>query len=212
MADIAEEEEGVEEVAESVRHFTITHGDITLLQLRDGAIVNPSNTGLILNSGVSEQIARRAGPMFQQQLHTARSTLHQNRLDLGRAMETDAGQLNTEYLIHVSIVGRKKADRALITDAILNVYDLAERLALPVIAFPALGVGVAKFPLDEFLELFWQITLEELPRSESLEHVILCLYDENEFNQARALADKRSDEIPETIELEIAEGSMWTTL
>jgi O-acetyl-ADP-ribose deacetylase (regulator of RNase III) len=209
---MVEEEEGNAPVETPVRHFTITHGDITLLQLNDGAIVNPSNTGLILGSGVSEQIARRAGPMFQQKLHTARSALYQNKLDLGRAFDTDAGQLNAKRLIHVSIVGRKKADRALITDAILNVYDLAERLELPVIAFPALGVGVAKFPLEEFLELFWQITLEELPRSESLEHVILCLYDENEFNVARDLAEKNQDDIPETIQLEIAEGSMWTTL
>jgi hypothetical protein len=42
--------------------------------------------------------------------------------------------------------------------------------------------------------------------------VILCLYDEDEFNIARELAEKHQDDIPETIQLEIAEGSMWTTL
>lgn len=192
-----------------VKQFTVTNGDITLLQLRDGAIVNPSNTGLILSSGISEQIARRAGPFFQQQLHTARTRLPYNRLDPGRVLETEPGQLSCKSILHVSIVGKKKVDKRLITSAILNLYDKAESLGFTEIAFPAIGVGVGKFPIEDFVELFWQITMEELPRSESLNHVVLCLYDEAEFEVAETFINEHSEELPESINLEMARGSFW---
>src|SRR5690606_24010918 len=130
MFEEEESEEMEDEGVEIPRHFTITYGDISLLQLREGAIVNPSNTGLILGSGVSELIARRAGPDFQQKLHTARTRIPGNRLDMGRALDTEPGGLSVKRLIHVSIIGKKKVDRRLITNSILNVYDLAEELGL----------------------------------------------------------------------------------
>ncbi len=205
-------EEWEEEVDQTPRHFTVTYGDISLLQLRDGAVVNPSNTGLILGSGVSELIARRAGPDFQQKLHTARTNLPGNRLDLGRAFDTEPGGLSVKRVIHVSIIGKKKVDRRLITNSLLNVYDLAEELGLESIAFPALGVGLGKFPLAEFVELFFKITQEELPRSESLRHAILCLYDEAEFQVAQEYAEKHGDSLPENIVLEVKSGNVWSTL
>lgn len=204
------EEEQDDHLEDKPRHFTITYGDISLLQLRDGAIVNPSNTGLILGSGVSEAIARRAGPDFQQKLHTTRSRLPGNRLDPGRAIDTESGGLSSKRLIHVSIVGKKKVDKRLITNSIINVYDLAEEIGITQIAFPALGVGLGKFPVEQFVELFFQITCEELPRSETLEHVILCLFDEAEFEVARAYAEAHQDEVPPSITMEVKASSGWT--
>lgn len=211
MTDDPIEETDEEEVEEQEpRRFTITHGDISLLQMQDGAIVNPSNTGLILGSGVSESIARRAGPDFQQKLHTARSALYKNRLDVGRTMDTEPGAIQAERIIHVSIIGRKTVDRNLITNSILNVYDLAEEIEMKSIAFPALGVGLGKFPLEEFIELFFQITVEELPRSETLEHVILCLFDEGEFDVATEYVQEHADSVPDSVILEISHNTMWT--
>lgn len=189
--------------------FTITFGDISLLQLKDGAIVNPSNTGLILGSGVSELIARRAGPFFQQQLHTARTALPGNRLEPGHILVTDGGQLTCKHLLHVSLVGKKKVDRKLITNAVLNTYDQAESLDISEIAFPALGVGVAKFPLTDFIQIFWKITLEELPRSESLRHVVLCLYNEAEFNVVKEYVEARLESVPPSIRLEVKAATSW---
>lgn len=211
MTEVEVEAEAEAEAA-ATQKFTITHGDITLLRLNEGAIVNPSNTGLILGFGISEQIARRAGPFFQQQLHMARSGLRGNRLEMGRTLATEAGSLFCKNILHVSIIGKKKVDRKLITNAILNIYDLAEELELEELAFPALGVGIGKFPLEEFLELFWQITLEELPRSESLKHVYLCLYDDAEFDVAEVMVEKHADELPEGLELEVSRGDMWAGL
>lgn len=211
MIDEELDSEVEEEEPEPIpRLFTVTHGDISLLQMRDGAIVNPSNTGLILGSGVSESIARRAGPDFQQKLHTERSRLYNNRLDPSKAIATEPGGIAAKRLIHVSIINKKKVDTKLITNAILNVYDLAEEIEMHEIAFPALGVGLGKFPLAEFIELFFQITCEELPRSETLQHVVLCLFDEAEFEVAREYIEAHQDEIPEIITLEITRNTTWT--
>ena len=193
--------------------LTITLGDMTLLNLKEGAMVNPSNTGLILGSGVSEMIARRAGPFFQQKLHTVRSGLPGNRLEPGRAVDTEPGQLACKRLIHTSLLGKKKVDKKLVANALLAVYDLADELELKEVAIPPLGTGVGKFPFDDFLEIFWQITIEELPRAEHVEHVILCLYDEGEFAKAEAYAKEHEEDAEEElITLESTRSNMWSGL
>ncbi len=190
------------------RQLTLTQGDITLLPLDNGALVNPSNTGMILGSGIGEAITRRAGPFIQQTLHMKRSELPKNRLQSGRAIETEAGQLSAENLIHVSILGPNDVDKRLISDCILNAYDLAEDLEVEKLAFPPLGVDLANFPMPDFLDLFARITAEELPRSDHLEHVILCCEDEPDFEEAREYCETHGDDLPEAIELDINQTGM----
>ncbi len=195
---------------EPTRNLIITQGDITLLPLKDGALVNPSNTGLILGSGVSGAIARRGGPYMQQTLHMARSMLNGNRLDPGKAIDTEPGQLNCKRLIHVSIVGAKKINDRLISNAVLNAYDLADDLELSQLAFPAIGCGVAGFPFDRFLEIFWKVTAQELPRLEHVTDVYMCLYNSDEFQAAGEFADANAERMPESIKLEISESGLTT--
>lgn len=188
------------------RNLIITQGDITLLPLDDGALVNPSNTGLILGSGVSGAIARRGGPYMQQTLHMARSNLRKNRLEPGRAIDTEPGQLNCKRLIHVAIVGAKKINDRLISNSILNAYDKADEVGLSQLAFPAVGCGVAGFPFDRFMEIFWKITAQELPRLQHVRQVFLCLHDSEDFQAACNFADAHATEMPENIRLEISES------
>ena len=195
-------------MTETTHNLIITQGDITLLPLKDGALVNPSNTGLILGSGVSGAIARRGGPYIQQTLHMARSKLRDNRLSPGKAVDTEPGQLNCKRLIHVAIVGSGDVNDRLISNAILNAYDLADDLELSQLAFPAVGCGVAGFPLDKFLDIFWKITGEELPRLNHVKDVYLCMYDDDEFEEACNYADDHVEEMPEAIKLEISESGI----
>ncbi len=191
---------------ESQRNLIITQGDITLLPVKDGALVNPSNTGMILGGGVSGAIARRGGPYMQQTLHLARSNLRKNRLEPGKAIDTEPGQLHCKRLIHVAIVGAKKINDRLISNCILNAYDLADELELTQIAFPALGTGVAGFPMERFLEIFWKITAQELPRLAHVREVYLCLFEGKEFEAACAFADANAARIPPEILVEINES------
>lgn len=193
---------------EPTRNLIITQGDITLLPIKDGALVNPSNTGMILGSGVSGAIARRGGPYMQQTLHMARSMLDGNRLEPGKAIDTEPGQLNCKRLIHVSIVGAKNINDRLITNCVLNAYNLADDIELSQLAFPALGCGVAGFPMDRFLDIFWNVTAEELPRLENVTDVYLCMYDDDEFQAACDYADDNAEHMPESIKLEISESGI----
>ena len=190
------------------RKLTITQGDITLLPLEGGAIVNPSNTGMILGSGVGEAITRRAGPFIQQTLHMKRSQLDGNRLEPGEAVETEAGQLNADWLIHVSILGAKEIDKRLISNCILNAYDLADDLEVTTLAFPPLGVDLAQFPLQDFMDLFARITVEELPRADHIRNVVLCCEDERDFETTAEYCQTHEEDLPEGIELEISKSGL----
>lgn len=192
----------------TTRTLTVTQGDITLLPLENGALVNPSNTGMILGSGVGEAITRRAGPIIQQTLHQKRSTLDNNRLEPGEALETEAGQLSAKHLIHVSILGADEVNKRLISNCILNAYDLADSLELEVIAFPPLGVELANFPIEDFMNLFGRITAEEFPRTDHLRRVILCAQNEEDFEACRKFCEENEKDLPEDIELEIRESGI----
>ena len=192
----------------ATKTLTLTQGDITLLPLNDGALVNPSNTGMILSRGVSSQISRRAGPFIQQTLHMKRSMRRKNRLEPGQARETEGGQLRVKYLIHVSILGAKRINNRLISNCILNAYDLAEELELRSIAFPPLGTEIAGFPLNEFMDLFWRITNEEIPRAEHLENVLLCFSDEDDFDAAQDYMEQHFEELSEDIDIDIRPGGI----
>jgi O-acetyl-ADP-ribose deacetylase (regulator of RNase III) len=188
--------------------LTITQGDITLLPLKNGAIVNPSNTGMILGRGVGSQISRRAGPFIQQTLHMKRSRLRKNRLEPGQVIATEAGQLPVKLLLHASILGAKRIDNRLISNCILNSYDLAEELELEGLAFPALGTDVAGFPIGEFLDLFWRITNEELPTAEHVSHVLLCVGDQDDFEETVDFLEANFDVLSDEIEVDLRPGGV----
>jgi O-acetyl-ADP-ribose deacetylase (regulator of RNase III) len=191
--------------AEADHRLVVTRGDITMLPLREGALVNPSNTGLILNSGVGAAIMRRGGPFIQQKLHTLRSTLRRNRLDPGRVLETDPGQLPFQYLLHVSIAGARRINQRLIQRSLFNLFDKIEELELPEVSIPPLGYGTGKITLEEFLETFWEILVDELPRSEHLEQVYLCLETEEEFERAVQFFQENVEMTPEFMQVVIDE-------
>ncbi len=193
----------------TTRRLTIIQGDITLLPLKHGALVNPSNTGLILTSrGVNAQIARRAGPFIQQTLHMARSKIKTARLEPAQVIDTEAGQLPAARLFHVAIVGARKVNKRLITRCLLNVFDLADEYAYSQLAIPPLGVGIGKFALKDFLEMFWRLTTEEFTRLDHLEEIYLCLDDQESFEFAKNYAQEHLEEMPEEVEVVVKEGGI----
>lgn len=191
------------------RRLVIIQGDLTMLPLREGAIINPSNTGLILTGrGLGQQIMRRGGPYMQQTLHTERSRLKGGRLEPGQVVATEAGQLQTKYLIHISIVGGRKITKRLVSRGILNAYDLADELELPLLGLPPVGPDISKFPFEDFLEVFWRITCEEFSRLESVNTIYLCLDTDEQFEQTAAYIKEHAEELPEGLRVDIQEGGI----
>lgn len=191
------------------KRLTIIQGDLTLLPLQQGAIINPSNTGLILTSrGISQSIVRRAGPFIQQSLHTERSKLKGGRLEPGHVLATTAGQLPVDHLIHVAIVGARKVNKRLISRGLLNAYDLANELECRQIGIPPLGPGISKFPMEDFMDMFWTITAEEFPTFKHVQELFLCLDNEEDFEFATNYAEVHVEEMDEDIELVVSEDGI----
>lgn len=191
------------------RRLTIIQGDLTLLPLKNGAIINPSNTGLVLTSqGLAQKISRRAGPYIQQKMHTARSHLRGSRLDPGQVLVTDAGQLSVDYLIHIALVGARKINARLISRGLLNAYDKADELGVEYLGLPPLGPGISKFPMEEFMEIFWRVTAEELPRLEHVQQIFLALEHEADFEAVKNYASEHIEEMDEDVEVVVSESGI----
>jgi O-acetyl-ADP-ribose deacetylase len=108
------------------------------------AIVNAANNELVLGGGVAGAIRTRGGPAIQ-----AECTVH-GPVKVGEAVMTGAGQLPARFVIHaasMALGGRTT------TDSLQSSMDHAFRLArgqrVGTIAIPAVGTGIAGFPMDE---------------------------------------------------------------
>jgi O-acetyl-ADP-ribose deacetylase len=120
----------------------IVTGD--LVEQEVDAIVNAANNDLLLGGGVAGAIRRRGGPSIQDECTT------HGPVTVGEAAITGAGELRARYVIHaasMSLGGRTTAQ------SLRSSMDAAFRIArdhdVKTIAVPAVGTGIAGFPLDE---------------------------------------------------------------
>jgi O-acetyl-ADP-ribose deacetylase (regulator of RNase III) len=120
----------------------IINGDLVDQQV--DAIVNAANNDLTLGAGVAGAIRRRGGPAIQ-----AECDAH-GPVRVGEAALTGGGQLPAGYVLHAASMhlgGR--TTRPTLTASMDNVFRLAREHGVKTIAIPAVGTGVAGFPIDE---------------------------------------------------------------
>ncbi len=119
----------------------LVQGDIT--QMQTGAIVNPSNTSLILGAGVSGAIRSRGGDAIQAEMSRL------GGCKVGGAVATGAGNLKARYVIHAvgPRMGEDGEDDKL-ESATTESLKRAEELGIESIAFPAISTGIFGFPID----------------------------------------------------------------
>ena len=146
-------------------------GDITDLAV--DAIVNAANTDLILGAGVAGAILRKGGPRIQEEC---------NRLapvPLGGAAVTTAGNLKALYVIHAASMklGGLTSAEAL-RAATRNSLERAEEKTFRTIAFPAVGTGIAGFPMEACARIMIAEALEHLKSLTSLEKIYFVLFDD----------------------------------
>jgi O-acetyl-ADP-ribose deacetylase len=115
-----------------------------LVEQEVDAIVNAANNDLLLGGGVAGAIRRRGGPSIQDEC-----TAH-GPIAVGEAAITGGGELHARYVIHaasMSLGGRTTAQSLRMSmDA---TFRIARELGVKSIAVPAVGTGIAGFPLDE---------------------------------------------------------------
>jgi O-acetyl-ADP-ribose deacetylase len=146
-------------------------GDITDLFV--DAIVNPASTDLVLGEGVSGAILRKGGKTIERECELL------GRIALGETAVTTAGNLKAFYIIHAAVIRPgEKATAESIRLATHNTLLRAEEKAYKTIAFPALGTGVAGFPLDECAGIMLTEVSEHLRSRSSLETIHFVLFDD----------------------------------
>jgi O-acetyl-ADP-ribose deacetylase len=146
-------------------------GDITEVEV--DAIVNAANNELILGGGVAGAIGRKGGPRIQEECDRIGS------IRLGEAAVTTAGNLKAYYVIHAASMGMGEQTTAKnLRSSTRNSLLRAEEKGFKTIAFPAVGTGIAGFPMEECATIMISEVLEHLKSRTSLEKIYFVLFDD----------------------------------
>jgi O-acetyl-ADP-ribose deacetylase (regulator of RNase III) len=124
----------------------IIQADITTVPA--DVIVNAANNELWMGSGVAGVIKMRGGVAIEQE------AMARGPIEPGEAVETKAGNLSHRFVIHAAVMGQDlRTGRELIKTSMRSALELADKLAMGSIVFPALGTGVGEFPIEECAEI-----------------------------------------------------------
>ena len=140
-------------------------GDITRMNV--DAIVNAANSGLLGGGGVDGAIHRAGGPAILEACRALRRDRYPSGLPEGEAVETTAGRLAAKYVIHtVGPVwhGGSSGEPEALASCYRNSLELAARLGVKSIAFPAISTGIYGYPREKAADVVRQ-TLAEYCRS-----------------------------------------------
>src|SRR5262249_48688728 len=149
----------------------LQQGDITDADV--DAVVNAANTGLQLGAGVAGAIRRKGGPTIQQECDGL------GPVALGEAAITGGGQLKADYVIHAASMhlGGLTSEGSL-RDATTHSLKRAVEKQLTSIAFPAVGTGIAGFPLNRCAHVMLEEVRKHLNGQTSLQRILFVLFDE----------------------------------
>jgi O-acetyl-ADP-ribose deacetylase len=151
-------------------HLSI--GDIT--ESDADAIVNAANNDLQLGAGVAGAIRRKGGPEIQRECDEIGS------IPIGYSAITGGGNLKAKYVIHAASMrlgGETSADA--LRNSTAHALRIATERGLKSIAFPAVGTGIADFPMRECAEIMLREAAQHLAGKSSLERIDFVLYDDS---------------------------------
>jgi O-acetyl-ADP-ribose deacetylase len=155
-----------------LKKVVLLQGDLTEMDV--DAIVNAANNDLILGGGVAGAIRRKAGDEIQRECTKIGS------IPLGTAAITTGGRLKARYVIHAASMelgGRTSAHSLRASTS--HALHIAGQKGLKSIAFPAVGTGIAGFPMRECAEIMLGEVLAHLNEPGKLEKIYFVLYDRN---------------------------------
>ncbi len=122
--------------------IVIITGD--LVEQSVDAIVNAANNDLVLGAGVAGAIRTRGGPEIQRECDA------HGPIAVGEAAITGAGELQAHSVIHAaSMALGGRTTRQSLRSSMDHSFRLAREHAVRTIAIPAVGTGIAGFPIDD---------------------------------------------------------------
>jgi O-acetyl-ADP-ribose deacetylase len=149
----------------------ILQGD--LIETDADAIVNAANNELQLGGGVAGAIRRKGGPSIQAECDAI------GTIPLGGAAITSGGKLKARYVIHAASMelgGRTSA--ASLRSSTAHALRIAAQKGLKSIAFPAVGTGIAQFPVRECADIMLREAAKHFEQSTPVEKVYFVLFDQ----------------------------------
>ena len=145
--------------------------DITTLEV--DAIANAANTDLAHGGGVAGAISRAGGPSVQQESD------QRAPIGLGEAVETTAGDMPSEWVIHAATMrlgGPTSED--IIRRATASTLAKADQLGARSLALVAFGTGVGGFPLEDAARVEIEEVRRHLEGDTQLERVVFAVHGE----------------------------------
>ena len=152
-------------------HIVLQQGDLSEAEV--DAVVNAANTDLQLGAGVAGAIRRKGGPTIQEECDAL------GPISLGEAVITGGGQLKARYVIHAASMhlGGQTSEGSL-RDATANSLKRAADKQLSSLAFPAIGTGIAGFPLDRCAQIMLEEVRKHFLSPTPLKKILFVLFDE----------------------------------
>ncbi len=158
----------------------ILQGDLT--EMDADAIVNAANNDLQLGGGVAGAIRRKGGPEIQKECDEA------GPVPVGGAAITSGGKLKARYVIHAASMqlGGQTTAHSL-RSSTAHSLRIAAQKRLRTVAFPAVGTGIAGFPMRECAEIMLREVVKHFEGSTSLEKIYFVLFDEEALGTFRTV-------------------------
>lgn len=155
----------------STRRIEILQGDLT--EMNTDAIVNAANNDLQLGGGVAGAIRRKGGPKIQAECDEI------GTIPVGGAAITTGGELKARYVIHAASMELGGRTNALsLRSSTAHSLRIAAQKKLKTIAFPAVGTGIAGFPMRECAEIMLREAAKHLAGPTSLQKIYFVLFDQ----------------------------------
>jgi O-acetyl-ADP-ribose deacetylase (regulator of RNase III) len=162
----------------------ILQGDLT--QQDVDAIVNAANNDLELGGGVAGAIARAGGPQIQAECRAI------GPIDVGDAAITGGGNLRARFVIHAASMrlgGRTSAES--LRGSTRRSLEIADQRGLRSIAFPAIGTGIAHFPMEECARIMLDQVAAHGGNRTAIQEVRFVLFGADAEAAFRDEADRR---------------------
>ena len=147
----------------------VRRADITTFAV--DAIVNAANNDLILGGGVAGAIARRGGAEIQRECSA------HGPIGVGGAAITHGGRLRAAWVIHAASMrlgGGTTPDN--LRGSTRRSLELAAEKGLRSIAFPAVGTGIAGFPLADCARIMLEEVVRQAKTGASVQLVRFVLF------------------------------------
>jgi len=148
----------------------LRQGDLT--EADADAIVNAANNDLLLGGGVAGAIRVKGGSSIQQECDQL------GPIALGEAAITSAGRLRARHVIHAASMRLgESTSQTNLRAATRNSLRRADENSLKTIAFPAIGAGIAGFPIERCAEVMLAEVRAHLGGPTTLERIDFVLFD-----------------------------------